>query len=135
MNRSYSELRTLDNFEDRFEYLRLAGLVGRSTFGFDRYLNQRFYTSNTWRRIRDSVIIRDKGCDLGVEGHEIFDRVIVHHMNPISVEELTHGSEKILNPNFLICVSRLTHQAIHFGDAGLLPKPIVKRRPGDTRLW
>lgn len=133
--RTFSELKRLITFEDRFEYLRLTGVVGKSTFGFDRYLNQIFYTSVMWKRIRDEVIIRDNGCDLGVPEHEIFDRILVHHMNPISAEDLEHSNDDILDPNFLICTSRKTHQAIHFGDSSLLPKPFVERRPGDTKLW
>lgn len=133
--RTYSELLQYNNFEDRFEYLRLGGVVGRATFGFDRYINQRFYTSRQWRSIRDVVITRDSGFDLGVEGYEIFDRVIIHHMNPMTVDDIESGSEYILDPEFLISTSHRTHNAIHYGDASLLPRPLVERRPGDTRLW
>lgn len=133
--RTYSELLQYNNFEDRFEYLRLGGVVGRATFGFDRYINQRFYTSRQWRSIRDVVITRDSGFDLGVEGFEIFDRVIIHHMNPMTVDDIESGSEYILDPEFLISTSHRTHNAIHYGDASLLPRPLVERKPGDTRLW
>lgn len=133
--RTYSELRRLVTFAERFEYLKLVGVVGKSTFGFDRWMNQAFYTSYLWRKARDEVIVRDNGCDLGVEGYAILDRILVHHMNPITEEDLEHGEDRIINPDFLICTSRNTHQAIHFGDASLLPKPLVRRRPGDTKLW
>lgn len=135
MNRTYSELRRLLTFEDRFEYLRLGGAVGRATFGFERYVNQSFYRSAEWKRVRHQVIARDLGLDLGVEGHEIHDRVIIHHMNPMSVDEIENGEAHILDPNFLITTTHRTHNAIHYGDYSLLPKPIVERRPGDTRLW
>lgn len=133
--RTYSELRRLSTFEDRFEYLSLRGVVGNSTFGFDRYINQRFYTSRQWRQVRDVVITRDLGCDLGVDGYEIFDKIIIHHMNPMSVEDIEGGSADILDPEFLITTCHNTHNAIHYGDANLLPKPLVERRPGDTRPW
>lgn len=133
--RSYSELRRIRGYEERFEYLQLRSQVGLATFGFERYLNQRFYTSAQWKHVRNVVIARDLGCDLGVRDHEIYDRVIIHHMNPMSVDEVTHGSEDILDPEFLICVAHNTHNAIHYGDKSLLVKPVVERRPGDTKLW
>lgn len=133
--RTYSELRRLGSFEDRFEYLSLRGVVGNATFGFDRYINQRFYTSRQWRQVRDVVIARDLGCDLGVEGYEIFDKIIIHHMNPMTVEDIDSGSDEILDPEFLISTTHNTHNAIHYGDASLLPQPFVERRPGDTRPW
>lgn len=133
--RRYSELRRIESFEDRFEYLRLNGNVGSATFGFDRYINQRFYTSRQWRQVRDAVITRDLGLDLGVDGYEIHDKVIIHHMNPMTVDEIEHGDEDILNPEYLITTSHRTHNAIHYGDATLLPRPLVERRRGDTRLW
>ena len=133
--RSYSELRELDSFDDRFEYLKLSGRVGLETFGFDRYLNQRFYKSREWRRIRNHVIVRDNGMDLGVEGYEIHDRILIHHMNPITESEIMHGESSILDPEFLISTTMNTHNAIHYGDASLLPQQYVERRPGDTRLW
>lgn len=133
--RSYSELRRLETFEDRFQYLSLKGSVGASTFGFDRYLNQRFYTSKQWRDIRHHVIVRDEGCDLGVKDHEIYDRILIHHMNPITPEDITHGDSDILDPEFLITTCHATHNAIHYGDERLLPKPLIERSRGDTKLW
>lgn len=133
--RTFSELRKLETLKERFDYLKLVGVVGRSTFGFDRYLNQMFYTSPEWKRVRRDVIVRDNGCDLGVEGYHIWDRIIIHHMNPVEIEDLINHNMAILDPEFLICTSPITHQAIHFGDESLLPKPPVERKPGDTRLW
>lgn len=133
--RSYSELRRIDNFEERFKYLQLFSQVGLATFGFERYLNQRFYTSAQWKHARTQVIARDLGCDLGVAGYEIFDRVIIHHMNPMSVDQVTDADERILDPDYLVCVSHETHNAIHYGDESLLRKPFVARRQGDTKLW
>lgn len=133
--RSYSELRQLDTFEGRFEYLMLRGEVGRSTFGFDRYLNQAFYTSRQWRQVRHDVIARDNGCDLGVDGYEIHDRIYIHHLNPMTVEDIESGDPGILDLDNLISTTHLTHNAIHYGDANLLPKPVVERERGDTRLW
>ena len=135
MIRTYAELRRFDTFEDRFRYLSLRAGVGDSTFGFDRYMNQQFYRSRQWRRLREDVIARDNACDLGVEGFEIFDRIIIHHMNPMSRDQIESGVDDILNPDFLITTSHRTHNAIHYGDENLLPKPLVERRPGDTRLW
>lgn len=135
MIRVYSDLRRYDTFEDRYNYLRLRGGVGESTFGYDRYLNQRFYTSREWKDLRHEVIARDLGCDLGIEGHEIFDRPIIHHMNPMTVKDLVHGNDDILNPDHLITTTHRTHNAIHYGDASLLRKPFVERSPGDTLLW
>lgn len=133
--RTYSELAQLSSFEDRYDYLALRGEVGTSTFGFDRYLNQSFYTSYAWRNIRSHVIARDYGCDLGVKGYEIHDRVYIHHMNPMTVEDIVHGNEDVLDPEFLITTTHRTHNAIHFGDKNLLPKEFVPRRPNDTKLW
>ena len=133
--RTYSELITLPTFEERFRYLKLGGKVGEDTFGFDRYLNQVFYRSAKWKEIRDYVIIRDNGCDLGMEGHESHQRILVHHMNPITEEDILVGSDKVYNPEFLISVSHRTHQAIHYGDKSLLPKDPVMRKAGDTKLW
>lgn len=135
MLRTYSELRRFETFEERYEYLRLRGGVGDSTFGFDRYINQQFYTSRQWRQVRDHVIVRDNGMDLGIDGYEINDRVIIHHMNPMTVDDIVAGSSDILDPEFLITTTHRTHNAIHYGDANLLPKPLVERRPGDTRQW
>ena len=133
--RRYSELSKFYTLAERYEYLKLAGAVGEQTFGFDRYLNQRFYKSLEWKAIRRDVIVRDNGCDLGIKGYEIHDRIIVHHMNPVSMTSLIHKDDDILNPEFLICVSHNTHQAIHYGDSFLLPQPPIVRKPGDTRLW
>lgn len=120
---------------DRYEYLRLGGVVGDATFGFDRYLNQLLYASDKWRRLRNEIIIRDNGCDLGVEGYDLHDKIIVHHMNPLTLEEVKAVSDDIFNPEYLICVSHQTHNAIHFGDKNLLPKTFVERRPNDTCPW
>lgn len=135
MIRTHRELTRLKTFEERFEYLKLRGQVGKSTFGYDRYINQAFYRSSEWRRVRNLVIARDEGLDLGVTGYEIFDRPIIHHMNPMGLEDLVSGDDDILNPEYLVCVSHRTHNAIHYGDESLLPRPLVERRPGDTRLW
>jgi len=133
--RTYSELRRFNSFLDRFEYLKLLGEVGGSTFGYDRWLNQNFYRSHQWRQVRNYVIARDVGMDLGVDGFEIHDRIIIHHMNPMSVNDIEHSDDKILEPEFLITTTHRTHNAIHYGDQSLLPKLFVERRPGDTRLW
>lgn len=135
MIRTYSELRRLDTLEERYKYLALHGQVGDITFGFDRWLNQDFYRSPEWRNIRSHVIARDYGCDLGVEGYDIHDRVYVHHMNPMNVKDVVEGDEAILDPEFLISVTHRTHNAVHYGDASLLPRKHVERRPGDTKLW
>jgi hypothetical protein len=136
MIRRYSELRRLPTIQERFEYLKLGGVVGRDTFGFDRYLNQDFYKSSEWRRIRDVVIVRDLGCDLGVSGYEIHDRAIyVHHMNPMKPDDIKHSNMDILDPEFLITITHKTHNAVHYGDASLLPRDFVERTPGDTKLW
>ena len=133
--RTYSEFRRLDSFEDRFKYLALRGVVGAPTFGFDRWMNQRFYTSAQWRQLRFDVIARERGCDLGVEGYEVHDRLYIHHMNPMTVANLKEGDEEILDIEFLVATSQLTHNAIHYGDEKLLRKPFVPRRAGDTKLW
>lgn len=135
MIRSYQELRQLKTFKERFDYLELHGEVGDATFGFDRYLNQQFYTSTQWRHIRHQVIARDSGCDLGIMGYEIHHKIIIHHMNPITAHDVIHGDESILDPNFLITTTHDTHNAIHFGDERLLRKPFVPRTQGDTKLW
>ena len=135
MIRTYSELRRLDTLLDRFRYLALQGRVGAATFGFDRWMNQQFYVSREWRHIRQHVIARDNACDLGVEDHEIYDRLYIHHMNPMSLDDLREGDPSILDPEFLITVKHLTHNAIHYGDQRLLRQPYVERRPGDTKLW
>lgn len=134
--RTFSELSRIKAFEERYEYLRLFGKVGQSTFGFDRYLNQLLYTTNKrWKQVRDVVIIRDRACDLGIDGHDIFGRIIIHHMNPITVEDIEEDRDEIFDPEFLICTSPNTHLAIHYGDKKLLPIMPVSRRPGDTCPW
>lgn len=135
MIRTYTELSRLDAFEERYEYLRLRGEVGQITFGWERYLNQILYHSKKWRRIRDEVIIRDNGCDLGHEDWQIRGRIIVHHLNPLTPEEVEDDADTIYDPEFLICTSELTHNAIHYGDVNLLPKLPVERKPGDTCPW
>jgi hypothetical protein len=134
-NRSYSELRRIATFEERYRYLALRGQVGQATFGFDRYMNQGFYTSREWRNARDGIIIRDNGCDLGIEGHEIHRGLFIHHLNPITPAQIEAGDPALLDPNNLITVTHNTHNAIHYGDERMLPKPPVERRAGDTKLW
>lgn len=133
--KTYSELIQYPTFEDRFKYLQLKGRVGKDTFGFDRYINQRFYRSIEWKRIRDQVILRDNGCDLGILGHEIYERVIIHHMNPISAKDISDATDYLLNPEYLICVSHLTHNAIHYGDESILVTTPIERRKNDTCPW
>lgn len=133
--RTYSELITLDTFEDRYNYLKLDGQVGFDTFGFDRWMNQMFYKSREWQSIRNYIISRDNGCDMALEGYELADRIIIHHMNPITVEDIIHSNDVLLDPEQLICVSHKTHNAIHYGTDELLVKTIVERRPNDTIPW
>lgn len=133
--RSYSDLRRLQTFEERFEYLRLAGIVGKDTFGFDRYLNQRFYRSAEWKRVRDQIIVRDCGCDLGVPGYEINDHIYIHHMNPIAVDDICDVTDYLLNPEYLISTSRSTHNAIHYGDISTARPTLVVRTKNDTCPW
>lgn len=135
MIRTFSELNRLDTLEERFEYLSLRGDVASTTFGFDRYLNQGFYTSRQWKLIRQKVIARDNGCLLALPDHEIYDRIIIHHMNPMSKDQLIEGDDDVLDPEFLISTTHRVHNAIHYGDARQLPQPYVERRPGDTTLW
>ena len=133
--KTYSELISLPTFEDRFRYLQLKGFVGKDTFGFDRYLNQNFYRSAAWKRVRDQVIIRDNGCDLGIEDRLIYGKVLIHHMNPINTRDILDMSEFLLNPEYLICVSHATHNAIHYGDEDLLIKEPAIRTKNDTCPW
>lgn len=133
--KTYSELRRLDTLEERFKYLALSGRVGETTFGFDRYMNQMFYTSREWRQVRQKIILRDNGCDLGIEGYEIHKTPTIHHLNPMTVADIRDSNPDILDPEFLITTTLLTHNAIHYGDEKLLPQLIVERRPGDTKLW
>lgn len=136
MTRRYSELIKLPTFEERFQYLKLDGTVGASTFGFDRYLNQVFYRSPEWKKLRNEIILRDNACDLAMEGYEIYGRsIIIHHMNPITVEEIEHRDSMIFDPEFLITTVLATHNAIHYGDESLLPKKPVMRTPNDTCPW
>jgi len=133
--RTYSELEFFHTFEDRFEYLKLGGSVGRSTFGFDRWVNQQFYTSWTWKHVRQAVIVRDNGCDLGISGHEIHLEILVHHMNPMTVDDIRNGEDWMTNPEYLITTTKRTHNAIHYGNNLQLPKVVVARKQGDTKLW
>lgn len=133
--RTYTELTKLRTFRERFEYLKLDGLVGEETFGFERYLNQQFYHSLEWRRIRDRVIARDLGCDLAMEGYEIHEPILIHHMNPITVVDIRHGTEFLADPDYLICVTKNTHNAIHYGDASMLITEPIERTPNDTSPW
>lgn len=135
MIRSYSELSQIDSFEGRYEYLRLRGEVGESTFGSERYLNQRFYTSREWKQIRIFVIARDLGTDLGIKDRDIHDKIIIHHMNPMTSEDIIKKNLNILDPEFLISTSHNTHNAIHYGDSHLLISDYEERTPGDTKLW
>jgi hypothetical protein len=133
--KTYFELSRLETFIERYRYLELRGVIGEQTFGFDRWINQRFYRSHEWRWVRDQVIVRDNGCDLGIPGFEIHSGLLVHHMNPISLDDLKHGEEWIIDPNFLITTSLQTHNAIHYGDESLLPRGPIIRKFGDTALW
>ena len=135
MVRTYSELIALPTFIERYEYLKLNGVVGADTFGWDRYLNQGFYKSQEWLSLRDEVIVRDGGCDLGLEGYEINSKIFIHHMNPISIRDITDITEYLMDPEFLICTSFNTHQAIHYGDESLLVTEPIIRTPNDTKLW
>lgn len=135
MTRSFSELCRFPTFKERYDYLRLKGQVGADTFGFDRWLNQQFYASRQWKQVRNNVIARDESRDLGVEGYEIFGRIYIHHMNPMTAQDIERGNPDILNPEYLICVTHDTHNAIHYGDESKLVHPLVERRPGDTRPW
>lgn len=133
--RTYSELSELATFEERYRYLKLSGMVGEETFGFDRVLNQTFYKSLEWKRIRDLVILRDNGCDLGVDGRPIGGKIIIHHINPLTKKDIREATDFLLNPEFLICTSLMTHNAIHYGDENLLMKDIHERRRNDTCPW
>lgn len=133
--KTYSELIQLPTFEERFEYLKIKGYVGKETFGFDRFINQKFYRSTEWKQVRNQVIIRDNGCDLGIEGREIPDRIYIHHMNPIDVSDISDATEFLLNPEYLICVTHNTHNAIHFGDVENLNRGSIERSKNDTCPW
>lgn len=133
--KSYSELRRFTSYDDRFDYLKLKGDVGRATFGFDRYINQKFYSSYEWKQTRQTVILRDRGCDLGVSGYEITGGAVIHHMNPMSADDIIHGEDWIFDPEYLIMTASMTHNAIHFGNKANLPKVVTARSPNDTKLW
>lgn len=133
--RTYSEFSRIKGFKERYEYLRLGGVVGAETFGYDRYLNQMLYKLGRWKRARRDCIIRDDGCDLGVVGFEIYEKIYVHHMNPITIEDIKNDNPDVFNPEFLICTSYDTHQAIHYGDASLLPQTPIVRTRNDTIPW
>lgn len=133
--RSYSEVRVLETFEERLEYLKLGGGVGRATFGFDRYVNQQFYTSREWNDIRQHVLFRDEGCDLGVPGYEIHVKPMIHHINPMTVNDILHREDWILNPDYLITTTHNTHNVIHYGGDNPYPKVVTERAPHDTKLW
>jgi len=133
--RTYTELIALPSFEERYRYLKLSGEVGKATFGWDRYLNQNFYNSPEWRKIRRNIILRDNGCDLGIEGREIGGKIFIHHMNPVTVYDICKASDFLLNPEYLICVSQGTHNAIHYGDESLLDLDLPERMAGDTCPW
>lgn len=133
--RTYTELSRLETFEERFDYLKLSGGVGRATFGFDRHINQQFYMSREWELVRQHVIVRDLGCDLAVPGYEIHTGLLIHHMNPMTPDDIIHQEEWILDPEFLILTMHRTHNDIHFGNKRLTPRVVAERTPGDTKLW
>lgn len=133
--KTYSELIALPTFEERYRYLKLDGSVGVETFGFDRYLNQNFYRSTAWKKVRDEVIVRDNGCDLGIEDRIIHGKILIHHMNPINDKDILNLTDILLNPEYLICVTHATHNAIHYGDEDLLVKGPIIRTKNDTCPW
>lgn len=135
MTRSYSQLRRLETLDERFDYLALRGYVGDSTFGFDRWMNQEFYTSRQWRALRSHVIVRDGGCDLGIEGFEVHKGIVIHHMNPMTADDIKSGDSSILDPEYLISTTLRTHNAIHYGDKRSLLRPFAERSRNDTKLW
>ena len=135
MIKTYRELRLLQTFEDRYDYLKIGGLVGQETFGFERYLNQTLYHSSEWRRLRNEIIIRDNSCDLGIKDREIFSNLVIHHINPITVEDIECGADCVFDPDNVICTMHSTHMAIHYGDVSMLIRLSQERRRGDTLLW
>lgn len=135
MIRTYSELISLPTYEQRFNYLKLDGKVGEETFAKDRWLNQKFYHSQEWRSLRNKIIVRDLGCDMALEGFQIYERPLIHHMNPITQDDVLQHSDYLINPEYLITVAYNTHQAIHYGNADLLMESPIERRAGDTKLW
>lgn len=135
MYRTYDELINLESFMSRFHYLKLIGIVGVDTFGYARHINQSIYRSSRWLSVRNRVIVRDNGCNLAIPGHEIHDKIVVHHMNPLSLEDIEDGMDVVFDMRNLITTNHTTHMAIHYGDESKLPQPLVERRPGDTKLW
>lgn len=135
MIRTYSELKTLKTFDERYEYLKLNGNVADVTFGFDRYINQKFYHSDLWKKIRRKIISRDLGCDLAVKGYDIKGKILIHHMNPIEIKDIVNVTEYLINPEYLITVCLQTHNAIHYGNMMNNPNVLIERRPGDTCPW
>ena len=135
IDRKYSELIKLNTFEERFEYLKLSAIIGDKTFGNERFLNQKFYGSSEWKDFRRKVIIRDNGCDLAFEDNPIYDRIEIHHINPITMEDIENRSSNLMDMENVVCVSSRTHKAIHYGNSDSLPKPFVERRPNDTCPW
>lgn len=133
--RTYSELIQFDSFEDRFRYLKLDGSVGHDTFGFDRYMNQLFYQSKEWKDVRNHVIVRDCGCDLGIAGHDIYGKILIHHINPIMPDDVRYSTDFLLNPEYLITTMLDTHNAIHYGSESVLVTAPIERRPNDTCPW
>lgn len=135
MTRFYTELSQIKTFQERYDYLQLGGSVGKETFGFDRFINQNFYRSQEWKSIRDYVIVRDNGCDLGIDGYEIYGKIYIHHMNPILLKDFETKSEFLLDPEYLICATHRTHNAIHYGDESLLVTAPIERSVNDTCPW
>ena len=135
MNKTYEELVKLKTFKERYRYLKLSGRIGEETFGFNRYLNQVFYRSKEWKQFRNKIIIRDNGCDLGIDGMEIHSKILIHHINPITKKDILERSELLMDENNVICVSHITHEAIHYGDESLLQDEYIPRRPNDTIPW
>lgn len=133
--KSYRELISINNYEARYEYLKETHRIGDKTFGYERYLNQALYNSNDWKPVRTRVIVRDNACDMAMPDHEIQGRIIVHHINPITIEMIVAGDPRVFDMDNLVCVSHLTHEAIHYGNRELLQKPFIERKAGDTRLW
>lgn len=135
MNKSYLELIQIPTFQERYEYLKIGGRIGEETFGFDRHLNQTLYRSSEWKRFRRQVIIRDKGCDLGCEGYELYDKILIHHINPITINDVLDRASCVFDPNNVICTSLNTHNAIHYGDSELLVTEPIERTKNDTCPW
>lgn len=133
--RSYHELRLLQTFDERYDYLKLGGIVGKETFGSERYLNQLLYHSGEWEAFRNEIIVRDNGCDLGIKGREIFSKLVIHHINPITIEDIEQGADCVFDPDNAICTMHSTHMAIHYGDISMIIRLSKERKKGDTLLW